>query len=105
MGADDIGELFPDADPALAGADSAKLLAKVLHMVRLEGWRVGNADITVVAQQPKLKGHKEKMRQTLAGLLGVHQGDVAVKAKTNEGMGFIGRGEGIAVMAVATLEK
>ena len=104
-GLDDIGELFPDTDASLAGADSAKLLAEALRRVEQAGFRPVNCDVTVLAERPKLSPHKPAMRQNIARLLGVPATNVAVKAKTNEGMGAIGRGEGIAAMAVVLLES
>lgn len=105
LGADDIGELFPDDDPKLQDADSSRFVEKVMQIVRAEGYHVANCDVTIITQQPKLKPYKEPMRQRIAELLGVHEGDVAVKAKTNEGMGWIGRGEGLATMAAVLLSK
>lgn len=104
-GMDDIGELFPDTDPALAGADSTQLLADVVRRVAAAGFRPVNCDVTILAEKPKLSAYKPAMRQNIARLLGIPPGNVAVKAKTNEGMGAIGRGEGIAVLAVVLLEN
>jgi 2-C-methyl-D-erythritol 2,4-cyclodiphosphate synthase len=104
-GLEDIGELFPDTDASLAGADSSVLLLEALKRVRAGGWRPVNCDVTILAQQPKLSAYKPLMRQNLARLLGLEVAAVAVKAKTNEGMGAIGRGEGIAALAVVLLEK
>jgi 2-C-methyl-D-erythritol 2,4-cyclodiphosphate synthase len=103
-GLDDIGELFPDTDPALAGVDSAKLLAEALRRVAGKGLRPVNCDVTILAERPRLSAHKPAMRQNIARLLGLAPTLVAVKAKTNEGMGAIGRGEGVAVMALVLLE-
>jgi 2-C-methyl-D-erythritol 4-phosphate cytidylyltransferase/2-C-methyl-D-erythritol 2,4-cyclodiphosphate synthase len=102
-GRGDIGEHFPDVDAAFAGADSVELLGRVAG--ELEGWRVGNVDVTVIAERPRLGPHKAEMARRLAGALGVDAACVNVKATTNEGMGFIGRGEGIAAIAVAQLER
>jgi 2-C-methyl-D-erythritol 2,4-cyclodiphosphate synthase len=102
-GRGDIGEHFPDVDAAFAGADSVELLRRVAG--ELEGWRVGNVDVTVIAERPRLGPHKAEMARRLAGALGVDAACVNVKATTNEGMGFIGRGEGIAAIAVAQLER
>lgn len=99
----DIGRLFPDTDPAYAGADSMHLLAEAHRRVQAAGWTLQQCDITVIAQAPKLAPHVPAMQARLAHVCGVGEGAVSLKAKTNEGMGFIGRGEGIAVLAVATL--
>jgi len=99
----DIGRHFPDSDPAWTGADSVLLLRAAHELVRRHGWTLNQADVTVIAQAPKLAPHVDAMRTRLAVALEVGQGAISIKAKTNEGMGFIGRGEGIAVMAVVTL--
>lgn len=98
-----IGELYPDSDPAYEGADSASLLVDTARRLDLAGLRVGNADITVIAERPKIQPHVPAMIERISSILGLGQGSVLVKGKTNEGMGWIGRGEGIAVIAVATL--
>ncbi len=103
IGAGDIGEHFPDTDPKFKGADSATFIAAAVAMAVEKGCKIGNADITVILQQPKLGPHKQAMRGRIADLLGVGPDAVAVKAKTNEHMGFIGRGEGIAVIASVML--
>ena len=102
--AGDIGALFPDTDPRWKDADSMALLRQAVAVVAARGFRVVQADVTVIAEQPKLASFVGAIAAALAGALGSAPGSVGVKAKTNEGMGFIGRGEGIAVMAVATLE-
>lgn len=99
----DIGRLFPDTDPAYKGADSMVLLADIAGRIRATGWVVQQADITVVAEAPKLAPHAAAMQARLAQAIGTGEATISVKAKTNEGMGFVGRGEGIAVIAVATL--
>jgi 2-C-methyl-D-erythritol 2,4-cyclodiphosphate synthase len=99
----DIGLYFPPGDPEWAGADSLKLLAQVNAMVQERGWTVGNVDSVIVAEQPKMKPHIEAMRTKLAAVLGVDPSQVGVKATTNEGLGPVGRQEGIAVHAVALL--
>lgn len=99
----DIGRHFPDTDPAFAGADSIDLLIEAHRRVRAAGWTLMQADITVVLEAPKLAPHIDAMRKVMAKALEISSGDLSVKAKTNEGMGWIGRGEGVAVMAVATL--
>ena len=99
----DIGELFPDTDPANKGKDSMVMLAAAVALVRDAGMRPGNVDITVITQLPKISPQRAAIRSRLAETLGVSVDQVFVKGKTNEGMGWIGRGEGLAVMAVATL--
>lgn len=100
----DIGALFPDSDPGWKDADSMGLLGRVVRRVADAGFRVGNVDVTVIAEEPKIGPWRGAMVEALAGVLRIPPGAVGVKAKTNEGMGFIGRREGIAVIAVATLE-
>ena len=102
-GAGDIGEMFADTDPANKDRDSIEMLARAVARVRDRGWQVEHVDVTVVAERPKIAPHREAMRGRLAGALGVDDDRVSVKGKTNEGMGWIGRGEGLACMAVATL--
>ena len=102
-GAGDIGERFPSSDPDLAGAASDGLLEEVVDDVIDPAWRIVNCDITVLAEEPILSAWKLPMRTRIADLLGIDAGSVSVKAKTNEGMGAIGRGEGIAVMAVVLI--
>lgn len=104
-GLGDIGEQFPDTDPAYKGADSAVLLAKACEMVERTGYAVVNVDATVVAERPRLVSHKAAMRQRLAELLGLGVDAVSIKAKTNEGLGEIGQGNSIACQAVASLGK
>jgi 2-C-methyl-D-erythritol 2,4-cyclodiphosphate synthase len=104
-GLGDIGRHFPDSDSAYRGIDSRVLLRRVVTALEAEGLRVGNVDGTVVAQQPRLAPHIPVMRALLAQDLGVAEGRVNVKATTTEGMGFAGRGEGIAAYAVALLEE
>ena len=99
----DIGEHFPPCDPQWSGADSGRFLAHAVALAGERGWRVANCDVTVLAERPRLSEHKEMMRQRIAGLLGIDAETVSVKAKTNEGMGWIGRGEGLATLAVVTL--
>ena len=99
-----IGQLFPDTDSRWENADSMELLRTAGEVVRERGYVVRQADITIIVEQPKLNPYLASMAAALAASLGLGAGDVSVKAKTNEGMGFIGRGEGIAAIAVATLE-
>jgi 2-C-methyl-D-erythritol 2,4-cyclodiphosphate synthase len=102
-GAGDIGEMFSDADPANRGRDSIEMLAAAVARVRALGYVVHQVDVTVIAEQPKIGAHRPAMRRALADALAVAEGSVSVKGKTNEGMGWIGRGEGLACIAVATL--
>lgn len=99
----DIGHYFPDTDPQWKGADSGKLLAAIYQDVTSAGWQLGNADLTVICQAPKLAPHIGAMRQRIADLLGCHVGQISVKATTTEKLGFTGRKEGIAVQAVVLL--
>ena len=101
----DIGYHFPDTDPKYKGADSKILLAEVVRLINEKGWKLGNVDVTIIAQAPKLKGYIELMRSTLAGIMGVETDCVSVKATTTEQLGFEGRKEGISAMAVALVEK
>jgi len=102
--AGNIGQLFPDTDPRWSGADSLKLLRAAYDVVRDRGYVLAQADLTIIAEQPKLGPYLASMADALAATLGIAAAEIGMKAKTNEGMGFIGRGEGIAVIAVATLE-
>ena len=99
----DIGRHFPDTDPRWRGADSLALLAEVARLVRAAGWEIGNVDATVIAQAPKLAPYLPRMVGRIALALSVDAAQVGVKAKTNERLGFAGRGEGIAAHAVALL--
>ena len=101
--AGDIGKLFPDTDPAYAGADSMKLLAQVAAHVRSLGFEIVDVDAVVAAQAPKLSPYREDMRANLAAALGVEVDSVGVKATTTEHLGFEGREEGISAQAVALL--
>ena len=103
-GLGDIGVHFPDTDVAYAGANSIGLLAVVLAAVRDAGLAVVNVDATVIMERPKLGPHRGAIRDRLAAALGIDRNQVNVKASTGEGMGFVGRGEGVAAMAIATLE-
>ena len=104
VAAGDIGQRFPDSDPRYRGIDSAVLLSEVVEVVTARGYRIGNVDVTVLAEQPKLAPHVPKMKRRLAELLGVAPEQVGIKAKTMEGLGAIGAGEAIAALAVATVE-
>jgi 2-C-methyl-D-erythritol 2,4-cyclodiphosphate synthase len=104
-GLDDIGALFPDDDPAYAGASSVALLGEVVARVRAAGWVVGNVDLTIVCERPRLAPYRRAMRARLAEALGIDEDAVGLKATTTEGMGFEGRSEGIAASAVCLLER
>jgi len=104
-GLGDIGELFPDTDPAFEGASSIDLLERVVAWLSKSGWAVENADVTVVCERPRLSGYRLEMRERLALALKVGSDAVSVKATTTEGMGFEGRGEGIAAHAVCLLSR
>lgn len=101
----DIGKLFPDTDPAYAGADSLKLLAAVADHVREAGYEVVDVDCVVAAQAPKLSPHRDAMRENLARAMGVAVESVGVKATTTERLGFEGREEGISAQAVALVRR
>ncbi len=102
-GLGDIGQHFPDSDPAYAGIDSRRLLAQVMRLLRFRRLRVGNVDITVIAQAPKLAPYRDAMRAVIAPDLGIGIGAVNVKATTTEQMGFTGRKEGIAALVAVLL--
>jgi 2-C-methyl-D-erythritol 2,4-cyclodiphosphate synthase len=104
IGNGDLGRHFPSSDPSLAGVRSAVLLTQVMAQVRERGFGVGNVDASVVAQEPRLAPHLEKMRSALADLLGVESARVNVKVTSTDQLGAIGRGEGIAAFAVVLLE-
>ncbi len=104
-GLGDIGELFPSDDPLLAGADSVDLLARAWAEVEAIGWRLVNAQVVLIGQEPRLAPHREEMRRRLAGALGVAPQRVSVQATTTDRLGFTGRGEGLAAQAVALLER
>jgi 2-C-methyl-D-erythritol 2,4-cyclodiphosphate synthase len=104
-GREDIGGLFPDTDPALAGADSLKLLAEVAGLLEKDGWALVNVDAVVICEEPRIAPHREAIRARLAAALGVDSERVSLRGTTTEGMGFTGRGEGIAAQAVALIER
>ena len=99
----DIGRHFPDSDPQYNGIDSRKLLRETARLLTAHGWRVINLDATIIAQEPRMAPHIPAMVTNIATDLGVAQGDVSVKAKTTEKLGFAGRGEGMAAEAVALI--
>ena len=101
----DIGQHFPDSDERYRDADSMLLLRTVVATLADQGLAIVHVDATVVMERPKLAGHREAIRASLAAALGVEPGQVNVKASTGEGMGFIGREEGVAALAVATLRE
>jgi 2-C-methyl-D-erythritol 2,4-cyclodiphosphate synthase len=103
--AGDIGQHFPDSDPKWKGVDSMELLRRAHELAQERGFTLAQADLTIIAEEPRLGAHLPTMAARLAERLGALPGSVSLKAKSNEGMGFIGRGEGIAVIAVATLEE
>ena len=103
-GIGDIGELFPDSDPANKGRDSIEMLHLALHRVRAAGWAPVQADVSVICERPKIGPYRDEMRAVLAKALGIEAGAVMVKGKTNEKLGWIGKEKGLAVIAVATLE-
>lgn len=105
VGLGDIGQHFPNTDPAWKGADSKRLLAAVVKLLSERGWSVGNVDCTLVMEQPKVMPHAPAMRAAMAPLLGVDQDAVSIKATTNERMGFVGREEGACAYAVALVYK
>ncbi len=101
----DIGEHFPPGDPSYHGIDSRELLVRVRELVTGAGWTVVNIDCTIVAERPKIMPHAAAMRDAIGAALGIAPDRVGIKATTNEGIGFIGREEGIAAMAVAALSR
>ncbi len=100
----DIGEMFPDTDPENAGRDSIEMLAAAVQRIDALGFTVVNADITVIAEHPRVGPHSEAIRARLAQALRTTTASVSIKGKSNEGMGWIGRGEGLAVIAVACVD-
>lgn len=103
--AGDIGKLFPDTDPAYAGADSLELLAAVGRLATDQGWRIVDADCVLVLERPKVSAYRDRMRENLARSLGIGVECVGVKATTTERLGFEGREEGVAAQAVVLLER
>ena len=101
----DIGKHFPDSDPAFKGADSMKLLEHVVELVAEKGWRLGNLDATIIAQQPKMAPHIPAMRANITRTCRVELDKVNVKATTEEWLGFTGNGEGISAHCVVLLER
>jgi 2-C-methyl-D-erythritol 2,4-cyclodiphosphate synthase len=101
--AGDIGEMFSDRDPANRDRNSLEMLRLAVERVRTLGWRVTNADVSIVTEQPRIAAYRDAMRGALATALDVRPAEVSVKGKTNEGMGWVGRGEGLACIAVVML--
>jgi 2-C-methyl-D-erythritol 2,4-cyclodiphosphate synthase len=99
----DIGEMFSDTDSANAGRDSIEMLGLAVERVRTAGWVVAQLDVVVIAETPRIGPHRSAMCARIADAVGVGVSDVSIKGKSNEGMGFVGRGEGIACLATATL--
>jgi 2-C-methyl-D-erythritol 2,4-cyclodiphosphate synthase len=104
-GLGDIGQHFPDTDEAFKGVDSLALLRESVKRAKAAGWAPVFADTTVVMERPKLKDHRAAMRGLLAGALGLHEEDVNIKASTGEGIGFVGREEGVAALATVTVVR
>jgi 2-C-methyl-D-erythritol 2,4-cyclodiphosphate synthase len=104
-GLGDIGMHFADTDPMWKGADSRRFVEVVLEMLRVRKFRIGNADITLLAQSPKVSPYRLEIRRSIAQMLGVTENQVNIKATTTEHLGFIGRSEGIAAQAVVLLEN
>ena len=101
----DLGIHFPDTDPRYKDSDSLDLLKRVLNMVKEKGFYIGNIDATIVAEQPKISGYIDQMKDTIAHTTGIDREQISIKATTTEGLGFVGRGEGIAVHAVVLVER
>ncbi len=101
----DIGQHFPDTDPEYEGISSILLLEKVAQLLKENHYSVGNIDAVIIAQRPKMMPYLEQMRKNTAAALGIEEGRVSIKATTEEGLGFTGRGEGIAAQAVCLLEQ
>lgn len=101
----DIGELFPPSDPKWRDADSALFLAGALEMVGAAGFRLTNCDLTLIGERPRIAPYRSQLRSSLAGLLNIPEDAVSVKATTTEGLGWIGRGEGLAALAIVLLSE
>ena len=102
-GLGDLGTHFPPSDDRWRGADSVDLLGRIVGLVRAAGWRVVNADLTLLAEAPRLAPYRDRIRARIAGLLGIEAAAVGLKATTHEGLGAIGRGEGMAALAVVLI--
>ncbi|MFH0855542.1 MAG: 2-C-methyl-D-erythritol 2,4-cyclodiphosphate synthase [Candidatus Omnitrophota bacterium] len=101
----DIGELFPDTDPAYQGISSPELLKIVLGLVHKKGYRVSNVDTIIVAEEPKMSPFKNKIQESLSKIMGIDKDRIGVKAKTSEGLGELGKKEGIACLATVLIQK
>lgn len=104
-GLGDIGQHFPDDDPRFAGADSRELLRRTVELLSRAGWRPLNVDSTLITERPRLAPYLPAMRAALAEVSGLPEDGISIKAKTNEGLGALGKGEGIAALAVALVER
>lgn len=105
MGEDDIGVHFPDTDADTEGIDSAVILARIARLARVKGYRIVNVDSVLVAQEPKVAPYRAAMKEKIARILSIEPETVGIKGKTTEGLGFTGRGEGVAAHAVVLVEK
>lgn len=105
VGLGDLGTHFPPSDPQWKDADSAELLGKICELAKSKGFRVVSCDLTLLAEEPKIAAYRESIRRRIAGLLAVDVSAVGLKATTNEGLGAVGRGEGIAALAVTLVER
>lgn len=103
-GLEDIGYYFPDTDPASKGISSLEILKKTVELITAEGCRISNVDAVLVLQEPRLAPYRSRIRESLAQAMGINAADVSLRATTTEKMGFTGRGEGIAALAVSLLE-
>lgn len=101
----DIGLLFPDNDPNIKGIDSGKILAEVMKKVRKEGYEICNIDATIILERPKLRVYIQEITENIKKILESNSNNISIKAKTNEGMGWIGKNEGIAVQVVVLIDK
>ena len=99
----DLGSFFPPGEPEWKDADSCDLLRRIVELLSAEGWHVVNCDLTLIAEAPKIAPYRESIRGRVAGILGIEPGAVGLKATTNEGLGFVGREEGMAALAVALI--
>ena len=105
MGLGDIGQHFPDSDPQWKGVASERFVTAVMQMLKQRGYAVGNADITLLAQLPRIAAHRDAIRMRVAQLLDVEPGQVCIKATTTEYLGFIGRSEGLAALATVLISR
>ncbi|MGD9678238.1 MAG: 2-C-methyl-D-erythritol 2,4-cyclodiphosphate synthase [Vulcanibacillus sp.] len=101
----DIGKWYPDSDPSIKGIDSKNILSEVWQKAKIEGYSIGNSDITIIAERPKLAGYTLKMQEVIAEILECKSNQINIKATTSEKMGYIGREEGIAALAIVLLIK